>query len=157
MSCSKEQCEHEVMMIMNELYARKYASRHSDEEYSKRTKKLLSVEGMNLRVSCRPCTNTGIEGNARAFMMDNPLEIILCTNRVRNEDIGEVLRHEAIHVFDYYTKKCDFMDCKGVAYSEVRAARESECANKFLNYFKFAKDFCVRNQAIQATFVQATA
>lgn len=137
--CSMEECEFLVREIM---------SRHEgDDDYM--TKKLLSTNTMGIRISCRPCDSTGTEGKARGFMMNDPLEIVLCTNRMNKNDVKEVLRHEAVHAFDYFHNRCDFSSCDGVAYTEVRAAREAEC-NRYFPLRMF-RNMCVEFHAKQAT------
>ena len=56
--------------------------------------------------------------------------------------------HELIHVYDVHSRKWDLFDCETLAKSEVRAARDAECANTSLN---FTKRFCVRDRARVAT------
>ena len=46
---------------------------------------------------------------------------------VNEEEIEEAVVHELIHAFDYTTHRCDFHTCEGLAYTEIRAAREAEC------------------------------
>ena len=46
----------------------------------------------------------------------------------------EVLLHELIHLYDLSVKKLDFTSCNQLAYSEVRANRESECKIGKFNY-----------------------
>jgi hypothetical protein len=87
------------------------------------------------KIVCRECESTGIEGTARGFVTLNKneshLDIVICTNRISSQkEIHEILKHEAIHAFDFANNKktCDFSTCEGLAYSEIRAAREAECA-----------------------------
>ena len=42
----------------------------------------------------------------------------------------------------------DLRDCKQLAYSEVRAAREAECSNKMTS---FTANFCAKDTATRAT------
>ena len=100
------------------------------------------------KVSCFQCSNHGTEGRARAFL--TPTDIVLCSNRLDSEqNIKEALTHEAIHAFDYTNNRCDFSTCVGVAYSEVRAARESECSGKY--YIQWFRDYCIKSNAINST------
>jgi len=103
-----------------------------------------------LSIICKVCGTEGPEGSARAFVRGpSPLSIILCSNRLPTQnDIAEVLTHELIHVYDVHTRKWDLTDCNTLAKSEVRAAREAECADASLN---FTKRFCVRNKSGVAT------
>jgi len=118
--------------------------------------KLTKLIGNNeslrsMKISCRPCSTEGPEGGARAALMDtDPLEIVLCTNRLSGkEEIEEVLVHELVHVYDHTNRRCDMMTCEGLAYSEVRAAREAEC-NRFFP-FQWLKSECVKQSAIRST------
>ena len=76
-------------------------------------------------LDCRPCGNSKGEGNARAFIVDNPVNIVLCTNRLTVDDLEEVLVHEMTHAYDYKFGHYDLTTCEGLAASEVRAAREA--------------------------------
>lgn len=49
-----------------------------------------SIKHKNPIINCRSCSNEGIEGNARAFLVDGgnkPLQIVICTNRNLNKVI----------------------------------------------------------------------
>jgi hypothetical protein len=35
-----------------------------------------------------------------------------------------------VHIYDVHVRQMDLRDCKQLAYSEVRAAREAECGNR---------------------------
>lgn len=143
-SCSIAECEHIVKQVMMQ------ASNSNESD----TKELLSARGMNIRISCRPCDATGVEGVSRGFMMNHPLEMVLCTNRMNKTDVKEVLRHEAIHAHDYHHGTVDFSTCKGVAYSEVRAAREAECdmqSRYLVGPLSVFADMCVKQHAVDAT------
>jgi hypothetical protein len=116
-------------------------------------KKLLSSTDSGdkgIGIECRPCGADGAEGNARAFCQRNPWSVTLCTNRLVNlDDIRESLRHELVHVFDFSSKRYDYTNCKGLAASEIRAAREAECVGRFA--FGFLKERCIRTHAERST------
>ncbi|GMI50618.1 hypothetical protein TeGR_g2398 [Tetraparma gracilis] len=76
---------------------------------------------------CRPCTSLGPEASARAFVQAPPLSLVLCSDRLSPPEIPEVLVHELTHVFDL-SRNLDFGVCEDLAFSEVRAARDAECA-----------------------------
>ncbi len=134
--CTKSQCEETVMDLVK-----------SDEYLSK----LISSESMNLKISCRPCSSEGVEGNARGFLKSPPFEIVLCTNRLHPYEIKEILTHEAVHAYDFHNKRCDFDTCKGLAFTEVRAAREGECKSRFYYPFQWMRDDCVQKHATRST------
>jgi hypothetical protein len=102
-----------------------------------------------LKIECRPCSNVGPESGARAFVMGpTPLSIVLCSNRLAldsTEEMEQVLVHELLHVYDVRVNRLDLRDCENLAYSEVRAAREAECANAWL-----AGRYCVPQRAYRA-------
>eukprot|EP00638_Chattonella_subsalsa_P004086 CAMPEP_0117756486 /NCGR_PEP_ID=MMETSP0947-20121206/14110_1 /TAXON_ID=44440 /ORGANISM="Chattonella subsalsa, Strain CCMP2191" /LENGTH=230 /DNA_ID=CAMNT_0005576089 /DNA_START=99 /DNA_END=791 /DNA_ORIENTATION=+ len=108
---------------------------------------------------CRLCSNTGIEGGARAFIETPPTTIVLCANRLRGEkEVEEALVHELVHAYDFCVKGRDLFDCNQLAYSEVRAARESECF--YRNYLgsygpawfkEKMTETCIEKNAINAT------
>jgi len=104
-----------------------------------------------MKITCRPCSTHGPEGGARAVLVDSdPLEIVLCINRLAGKaEIDEVVVHELIHVYDHSTRRCDLTSCEGLAYSEVRAAREAEC-NRFFP-FEWLKSECVKHNATRST------
>lgn len=90
--------------------------------------------------TCRKCSDHGAEEHARAFVQAPPLSVVLCSNRLSGEaDIEEVLLHELIHLYDLSVKKLDFTSCNQLAYSEVRANRESECK---IGKFNYLSNFC---------------
>jgi hypothetical protein len=49
---------------------------------------------------------------------------------------------------DAHSRKMDLRDCKQLAYSEVRAAREAECSNKMTS---FTANICAKDTATRAT------
>jgi hypothetical protein len=104
----------------------------------------------SLKIECRPCSNTGPESGARAFVMGpSPLSIVLCSNRLSYHDSSEmeqVLVHELLHVYDVRVHGLDLRSCENLAYSEVRAARDAECKDAWL-----AGRYCVPNKAYMAT------
>jgi hypothetical protein len=82
-------------------------------------------------------------------MGPTPLSIVACTNRLtpnHKDEMAEVLTHELLHAYDVKRLQLDFTDCESMAYSEVRAAREAECAN-----WNMMKEYCVNQKAIAAT------
>jgi hypothetical protein len=100
------------------------------------------------KIICRVC-DAPEERNARAYITSEA-EIVLCANRLRNEaEIQRALTHEAVHAFDFANNRCDFSTSDGTAYSEVRAAREAECAGFHLcDWFRKR---CIKSNAINAT------
>lgn len=104
----------------------------------------------SLKIECRPCSNTGPESGARAFVMGpSPLSIVLCSNRLSYHDSTEmeqVLVHELVHVYDVRVHQLDLRTCENLAYSEVRAARDAECKDAWL-----AGRYCVPQKAYLAT------
>lgn len=115
---------------------------------------LESMKKANPVISCRPCSGEGPEGVARAFLIDSsPLQIVLCSNRLKPSEVEEVVTHELVHAFDYTHSRCDFDSCEGLAYSEVRAARDAECAHvaSFPIPLPWFKSQCVRYHASRST------
>ena len=104
----------------------------------------------SIKIECRPCSNTGPESGARAFVMGpSPLSIVLCSNRLSYHDSTEmeqVLVHELVHVYDVRVHQLDLRTCENLAYSEVRAARDAECKDAWL-----AGRYCVPHKAYLAT------
>jgi hypothetical protein len=102
-------------------------------------------------VKCRPCSRSGTEGQARAFITAHPSEIILCSNRLSGrKNIEEALLHELVHAYDYSLARYDFYSCEGLASSEVRAAREAECSGRML-VFDWLRSRCIRSCASRST------
>lgn len=110
-------------------------------------KLFASLSSSKVPVRCKVCSDEGTEANSRAYISSNPLQITLCSNRLRGKDYGEVLAHEATHAFDFINKKCDFSTCEGLAYSEVRAARNAEC----LDSWSWRRRSCIERSATAAT------
>lgn len=106
-----------------------------------------------LKIECRPCSTQGPEGGARAFVMGpSPLSIVLCSNRLHSlgdlsdtTEMEQVLLHELVHVYDVKKLQLDLRECVNLAYSEVRAAREAECRDSWM------QPYCVKQKALQAT------
>ena len=120
---------------------------------STRANFLLESLSAQLLISCQDCSRTSrdVNQNTRAILRASvPLEITVCCNRLRESEIEEVLVHELVHAYDYSKNRCDFSSCEGLAYSEVRAAREAECFRGFFP-FEFMRQSCVRDCAIRST------
>lgn len=104
-----------------------------------------------IAIECEQCgSETRAEAGARAYVKGpDPLSIVLCSNRLSSQrEVDEVLTHELIHIYDIKKKKMDLTDCKQLAYSEIRAAREAECSNSLtLNMQKI----CSKDKATVAT------
>lgn len=135
--CSVEACEHLVKEILKE---------------NSELNVLLSKSGKggeSFKIECKRCDNIGVEGSARAYLSDRP-SIVLCSNRLPSKrQIENALTHEATHAFDYFTGKCNFSSCEGLAYSEVRAARNGECSGYFpLEWFR---ERCIHSHASRST------
>ena len=60
--------------------------------------------------------------------------------------------HELIHCFDLSHRKWDFSDPRKLACSEIRAAREAECHDKFFSdLLPFFKKHCAKKAAAAST------
>lgn len=104
-----------------------------------------------IAVECQTCgSDTRAEAGARAFVKGpEPLSIVLCSNRLSSQrEIDEVLVHELVHIYDVHSRKMDLRDCKQLAWSEVRAAREAECSNSLTS---FTANICAKDKATVAT------
>lgn len=120
----------------------------SNLEKDPRIEKLLKSMVNRPKIDCKSCSSDGVEGKARAYLTTN--EIVLCQNRLYGKDaISEALVHELIHAYDYDLKRTDFSTCEGLAYSEVRAAREAECNSNFP--IQWLRDNCIYNHAGRST------
>mmetsp|Transcript_25613 Transcript_25613/g.39360 ORF Transcript_25613/g.39360 Transcript_25613/m.39360 type:complete len:348 (+) Transcript_25613:183-1226(+) len=104
-----------------------------------------------IAIECQQCgSDTRAEAGARAYVKGpEPLSIVLCSNRLSSQrEIDEVLTHELIHIYDIKKKRMDLTNCKELAYSEIRAAREAECGNSLTAYTQL---ICVKDKATVAT------
>lgn len=111
---------------------------------------LDGIKGKNPVIECRPCSKKGAEGNARAALFDSdPLEIVLCTNRLQEWDLEEALTHELVHAYDYSNNRYDFGGCEGLACTEIRAAANAECKGPFL--FDWMRQKCIKENAVNST------
>ena len=118
-----------------------------------RVNEIMSSMSTRPVISCQDCSKMteNINSTTRAVLRDTfPLEIYVCCDRVRESEIEEVVVHELIHAYDYSNSRCDFSSCSGLAYSEVRAAREAECSTGYYP-FEFMRQSCVRDCAIRST------
>ena len=157
MPCETSACEDAIAALAANLRIRELlqggsisCSTSSRSNSSKNASSTPPSRTDAMRVTCRPCSSEGPEGGARAVLMDSsPLEIVLCTNRLSVKEIEDVVVHELVHVYDHTNKRCDLSTCEGLAYSEVRAAREAEC-NRFFP-FLWLKTECVRHHATRST------
>jgi hypothetical protein len=110
-------------------------------------RKFIALIG-KVPVACRSCP-TGEADRARAYITDQP-EIILCYNRMSSKQtVREALIHESVHAYDYNNKVCDFGTCAGLAYSEIRAAREGDCAGYYT--FDWLRKSCIKQKALSST------
>jgi hypothetical protein len=104
-----------------------------------------------IAIECQYCgSDTRAEAGARAYVKGpEPLSIVLCSNRLSSQsEIDEVLTHELMHIYDIKKKKMDLTQCRQLAYSEVRAAREAECGNSLTAY---TQKICAKDKATVAT------
>ncbi|KAL7527367.1 hypothetical protein ACHAWF_002151 [Thalassiosira exigua] len=86
-----------------------------------------------IAIECQKCgSETRAEAGARAYVRGpEPLSIVLCSNRLSSQrEVDEALTHELVHIFDVHSRGMNLRDCRQLAYSEVRAAREAECSNR---------------------------
>ena len=106
---------------------------NTDQNDISTNEKVSSNNVTTIAIECIQCgSDTRAEGGARAFVRGpDPLSIVLCSNRLSSQrEVEEVLVHELVHIYDVHSKKMDLRDCRQLAYSEVRAAREAECRNR---------------------------
>jgi hypothetical protein len=104
-----------------------------------------------IAIECQSCgSDTRAEAGARAYVKGpEPLSIVLCSNRLSSQrEIDEVLTHELVHIYDIKKKKMDLTQCKQLAFSEVRAAREAECGSSLTAY---TQQMCSKDRATVAT------
>jgi hypothetical protein len=89
--------------------------------------------------------------NSRAYIINSdPMQVILCSDSLPTpKAVDEALRHELTHVHDSLSKKCNFNDCEGLAYSEIRAARNGECFQ--YAWFPWWQERCVKEHASRST------
>ncbi|KAL3773000.1 hypothetical protein ACHAW5_001909 [Stephanodiscus triporus] len=104
-----------------------------------------------IAIECAECkSDTRAEAGARAFVSGpEKLGIVLCSNRLSSQaEVDEVLVHELVHIYDAHSRRMDLRDCRQLAYSEVRAAREAECSNRMTS---FTANICAKETATRAT------
>jgi hypothetical protein len=117
---------------------------------------IQQLNGTNLLIKCHHCSDSGTEGKARGYLEINPLQITLCVNRIQSskDSYEKILKHELTHAYDYLTKNSDLTTCSGLAYSEVRAARNGECSDYFIH--SYFRNECIRKHAIRSTAVRVS-
>ena len=125
--------------------------------YKPRKEKSLGFGGgvkdepsIEMSIECRDCGMIGPESGARAYVRGpSPLAIVLCSNRLNSsKDFKQVLLHELVHVYDVVIRDWNLQNCEVLARSEIRAAREAECADE---RFNVVKRFCIKDRATIAT------
>jgi hypothetical protein len=105
------------------------------------------LDKINIKISCIDCSTRGVK--ARGFLEVNPTAIKICADRIHPKEVKMLVDHELVHAYDYSLGRCDFSTGKGLAYSEVRAAREAECSGWFLHEY-FRAD-CIKDHATRST------
>jgi len=138
-------CEQHLQELLQNY--REYQKNPQQQSDNKIFQLFEKLETSNIDISCRKCKLDGTEGTARAFLSNSPFQITLCTNRLSVNDIDEALSHELTHAYDYYYGRTNFDTCEGLAYSEIRAAKNGECANVWEPF----KQYCVKKYATRAT------
>jgi hypothetical protein len=75
---------------------------------------LKRMKEKNIGISCQHCSNAGVEGRARAYLSINPIQIVICKNRVKDlKDTERLLSHELVHAYDFAYGRCDMESCQG--------------------------------------------
>lgn len=132
-------------MISNTVCQDIVAAAKSKPKYLRLLKEIGEIP-----IECIDCSQMGVEGNSKALTRIDPLSIEICANRNHSVEAVEIsLIHELVHVYDYKFKRYDMFTCDGLAASEIRAAREAECAGSYL--FDFFRDRCVKERATAST------
>ncbi|CAM9590821.1 unnamed protein product [Hapterophycus canaliculatus] len=90
---------------------------------------------------------------ARAYLEAPPPGIVLCANRLGSRhEVEEAVVHELVHAYDYLVAGLELLDCRSLAYSEVRAARAAECSKASRSFVcSYFKKSCVRSTAARST------
>ena len=115
-----------------------------DDKYTHALDKLDKVK---FKISCIDCSKRGVQ--ARGFLEVDPMAIKICADRIQSTEVQMLVNHELVHAYDYALGRCDFSTGQGLAYSEVRAAREAECSGWFLHdYFR---TLCIKDHATRST------
>ncbi|CAM9375597.1 unnamed protein product, partial [Discosporangium mesarthrocarpum] len=113
--------------------------------------------GTGKKSLCQKCLPPkGPAGGGRAFLEHPPTTAVLCANRLRSAgELEEALVHELVHAFDWCVARRDLLDCQGLAWSEVRAAREAECGAASRSFpCSFFRKRCTRAAAERSTQVR---
>lgn len=150
--------------IVNSLFAA------SSSEGNSLLRKYIELEKRrpnSVLIQCDECKSSGVESRARGFLVNgNPLKIIVCANKINfdsgnsgKEIVKEIVLHELVHANDYRDNVCDFSTCEGLAHTEVKAAREAECASTGRSVSQFLsvdlgetlRRNCIRDKAIAST------
>mmetsp|Transcript_15007 Transcript_15007/g.34661 ORF Transcript_15007/g.34661 Transcript_15007/m.34661 type:complete len:204 (+) Transcript_15007:65-676(+) len=150
MPMSLEECNALVAKLARQPQFACY--REAITEGSKR-EPIIDGCGSELAISCRKCGIEGAEGCARAYLEAPPVALVLCANRLEEGEAEDALRHELVHAYDICAAKRDLTKCMPLAYSEVRAARESECKKGTISYpfCEWFRESCIRRTAANAT------
>lgn len=84
-----------------------------------------------------------------------PPAVVLCANRLESrQEVEEAVVHELVHAYDYLVAGRDLLDCRTLAYSEVRAARAAECSEVSRSFVcSYFEKGCVKSMATRSTEV----
>ena len=99
----------------------------------------------NIQVRCEKWDGNPQLRTARGFFTADPhsdtesnlnAAIVLLPERIHGgeSEIRELLTHEFIHAYDHFELRKDLTLCPELACSEIRAAREAECAGFSTNF-----------------------
>ncbi|CAM9218564.1 unnamed protein product [Pylaiella littoralis] len=112
-----------------------------------------SLEPAGLQLECRVCSTTGPAAGARAYLEAPPPGIVLCANRLGSRaEVESAVTHELVHAYDYLVTGMQLLDCRSLAYSEVRAARAAECSETDRSFLcSYFRKGCVRSTAARST------
>ena len=112
---------------------------------------LLAAIG-EIPIDCIECSHLGAEGNSKALIRIDPLSIEICENRNSTPESIEIsLKHELVHAFDFKLNRYDMFTCDGLAASEIRAARDAECAGSY--FAEWFRHRCIKERAKASTAV----
>lgn len=145
-----KKCQDIVTALANSVDSVRNGKPHvsSSNKEARLTELMVHLAAHHIQVTCDLCSDNGVEGTARAYAsIDKGFQITLCANRLRPGDVHEALLHEAVHAHDHLNRTADLTTLDGLAYSEIRAAREAECSDRW----PILREGCIRDKASRAT------
>lgn len=173
----KRYCDNLVDEFYDNLKTYKESQKEPETSLDQTFYKLFNhLEDKKIKIICdEKCHSPAHMG----YLKINPLQVTLCDHNIENRlklelnlnkhnnylnekeknklnneiknRIKETLVHEFTHAYDYINSRVNFHTCNGLAYTEIRAARNGNCDTELLNKIPLFKSICTYFAARDST------